>query len=299
MFKRKKYTYRIALITSLLLISTTLEPTFRTQVYASSSSNSNTYKEAQKAVKKAVRSKTLNDIYVAKNKVESLPNGADKDALLNRINVLANADIEDLIYDASLIIKDLESRYDSNDVNDAKNYIVRAKNVLLSFDDRDEINEYNKLINNLNKRVETVTNEYNKMVYEAKLFTNTACSKKTKSAIIEAQNYINQLEKNSNIRLELQQKLNNIEMNQEVINNMLSGWQLINNQWYYYNNDSKKHVGWLNIDSIWYYLDTNGVMQTGWLYNNNSWYYLKNDGSMAYNTIIDGYEINELGRFLG
>ena len=52
---------------------------------------------------------------------------------------------------------------------------------------------------------------------------------------------------------------------------MISGWKLINNKWYFMNN--------------------NGIMQRGWVQTNGNWYYLLNNGEMAVSTTTpDGYK---------
>lgn len=91
-------------------------------------------------------------------------------------------------------------------------------------------------------------------------------------------------------------------------------WYNENNYWYYFK-DSVKAKGWITDSNKWYYLDNKGVMQTGWIKNNGKWYFLSEDGSMktgwvlikekyyhlnangdmAYNTTIDGYNLDENG----
>lgn len=61
---------------------------------------------------------------------------------------------------------------------------------------------------------------------------------------------------------------------------VLDGWHLENNEWSYYDKNTKS-VGWIEINGTWYYLDSNGVMATGWIKVNNNWYYLNSSGSMA------------------
>ena len=61
----------------------------------------------------------------------------------------------------------------------------------------------------------------------------------------------------------------------------VTGWQKINDKWYYF--DSKSVVEkskWLKISNKWYYVDGNGVMQTGWQKLSNKWYYFNTSGVM-------------------
>lgn len=317
MLKIQKYIYSALIITPLVFISTTISPGI-TQLYASSTSYSNSYKEAEKAVKKAIKSKTLYDISIAKIKVDGLQDGVDKDYLLNKINRLAEADIDELIEDATLIIEDLEQVYSSDDINDTKNYIIRANNALYKLDDEEEIEMYTKQIKELNEKINTISMQYKTLVSEANELTNNAIKEKTEESKNKAQKAINKLEINSEKRIELQKKIDDISIETIPDNTIISqkvGWIKDNDKWYYMNNDGTKMTGWINDQGNWYYLNNDGIMQTGWIiykgdwyylnnsgammtgwvYSNNHWYYLKSDGIMAVNTIIDGYKIDSFG----
>nr|WP_242982180.1 MULTISPECIES: hypothetical protein [unclassified Clostridium] len=57
-------------------------------------------------------------------------------------------------------------------------------------------------------------------------------------------------------------------------------------------------TGWEHVDSWWYYLDDTGKVVTGWLYDQGNWYYLYPQGSMAHNTTIDGYYLDDDGKWV-
>ena len=57
-------------------------------------------------------------------------------------------------------------------------------------------------------------------------------------------------------------------------------------------------TGWQLIENKWYYLNETGGMSTGWKNLNGIWYYLYSDGSMAYNTTVDGYVFDESGAWI-
>lgn len=57
-----------------------------------------------------------------------------------------------------------------------------------------------------------------------------------------------------------------------------TGWQKINNHWYYYNGDGDMQTGWQKIDGKFYYMNFSGVMLTGWQAINGKWYYLNPSG---------------------
>ena len=58
------------------------------------------------------------------------------------------------------------------------------------------------------------------------------------------------------------------------------GWKLIDNKWYYMNNDGIMQTGWLKYANNWYYLNSDGIMRTGWVLLGKTWYYMNNDGIM-------------------
>ncbi|MBR6897963.1 MAG: hypothetical protein IKN24_07310 [Lachnospiraceae bacterium] len=56
-------------------------------------------------------------------------------------------------------------------------------------------------------------------------------------------------------------------------------------------------TGWQKIDDIWYYFSNAGVMQTGWLKIGGSWYLFKDNGQMAENEWVDGYWLSAGGKW--
>ncbi|WP_252215063.1 cell surface protein [Clostridium sp. VAP41] len=76
---------------------------------------------------------------------------------------------------------------------------------------------------------------------------------------------------------------------------MVTGWIKSNNNWYYINSSGEISTGWKEFNKVWYYFNIKGEMQTGWQYIDYRWYYLYPDGSMAYNVEIDGRVLNNNG----
>lgn len=80
---------------------------------------------------------------------------------------------------------------------------------------------------------------------------------------------------------------------------MKTNWQLINNKWYYFDSASgMMKTDWQLINNQWYYFDlTNGDMKTGWQLINNQWYYLDpiNGNCLTNTTTPDGYTVDENG----
>lgn len=85
---------------------------------------------------------------------------------------------------------------------------------------------------------------------------------------------------------------------------MLTGWLFYNNAWYYFEEkeggeQGKMSVGWKEIRGFWYYFSEeagaeNGKMRTGWQEVKGKWYYLNQEvgadnGKMLFNTKVDGY----------
>ena len=64
---------------------------------------------------------------------------------------------------------------------------------------------------------------------------------------------------------------------------MVTGWQKINGDWYYFNPNSDGFKG---------------IMKRGWIYDGANWYYLYSTGEMAHNTTIDGYYVNSSGAWV-
>ena len=70
-------------------------------------------------------------------------------------------------------------------------------------------------------------------------------------------------------------------------------------QWIYSLN-GKPITGWKLINNKWYFMNNNGIMQRGWVESKGSWYYLLNNGEMAVSTITpDGYKVNQNGKWDG
>lgn len=57
-------------------------------------------------------------------------------------------------------------------------------------------------------------------------------------------------------------------------------------------------TGWKLINDKWYFMNNDGVMQKGWIQSNGNWYYLNDNGEMVSNTVTpDGYTIDKNGRW--
>ena len=86
----------------------------------------------------------------------------------------------------------------------------------------------------------------------------------------------------------------------ETTGNLKTGWVKDDaGSWYFYSG-STRLTGWRDIGANGsnkrYYFDTNAVMVSGkWLEIDGKWYYFNTDGSLARNTEIDGYEVDENG----
>ena len=107
---------------------------------------------------------------------------------------------------------------------------------------------------------------------------------------------------------------------------MVTGWQKIDGDWYYFNGSGVKQTGWQRIGSTWYFFDEDGVMaadewvgdyyfsaggamatgwqkidgdwyyfngsgvkQTGWQRISNTWYFFDEDGVMAADEWVGNY----------
>ena len=85
---------------------------------------------------------------------------------------------------------------------------------------------------------------------------------------------------------------------------MFTGWLFYNNAWYYFeekegSEQGKMSLGWKEIRGFWYYFSEevgaeNGKMRTGWQELKGKWYYMNQEvgaenGKMLSNTKVDGY----------
>ena len=91
---------------------------------------------------------------------------------------------------------------------------------------------------------------------------------------------------------------------------MLTGWLFYNNAWYYFEEkeggeQGKMSLGWKEIRGFWYYFSEevgaeNGKMRTGWQELKGKWYYLNpqagaDNGKMLFNTKVEGYPLGSDG----
>lgn len=99
-----------------------------------------------------------------------------------------------------------------------------------------------------------------------------------------------------------------------------ANWQVIDGYYYFFTSQGAMQKGWINQAGRWYYLNTlegnlegamlkgwitrngytyftgeGGVMVTGWQKIDGLWRYFNPDGTMAVNTVIDGYPVDEDG----
>ena len=81
-----------------------------------------------------------------------------------------------------------------------------------------------------------------------------------------------------------------------------NGWYLIDGRYYYFDGNGYMSSGWVRGRDSWYYLGTDGAMRTGWvaltINGKQVYYYFHNNGSMAKNTTIDSFRINEQGQWV-
>ena len=79
---------------------------------------------------------------------------------------------------------------------------------------------------------------------------------------------------------------------------ILTGWQYIDGNWYYYSAEGEMQTGWLYDGGKWYFLKSDGVMATGWVKSGNNWYFLSSSGAMATGWVKSGgkwYYMNSSG----
>ena len=75
----------------------------------------------------------------------------------------------------------------------------------------------------------------------------------------------------------------------------LTGWQYLNYNWFYMDEEGKMLTGWQTIDDKKYYMNSSGHMLTGWNWIGDNCYYMYSSGSLAVDTTINGYYVDESG----
>ena len=66
-----------------------------------------------------------------------------------------------------------------------------------------------------------------------------------------------------------------------------TGWQMIDNTWYYFNAQGTMQTGWVQYGNSWFFLQPSGAMATGWVNDNGQYYYTKSNGAMATGWVQD------------
>ncbi|WP_283702624.1 SH3 domain-containing protein [Clostridium perfringens] len=82
---------------------------------------------------------------------------------------------------------------------------------------------------------------------------------------------------------------------------MVTGWKLVDGEWYYLGSDGVMVTGWIELGGIWYYLSDSGAMVKGWQTISGKTYYFNESGHMLTGKqVIDGknYEFNESGHLI-
>ena len=82
-------------------------------------------------------------------------------------------------------------------------------------------------------------------------------------------------------------------------------WLLLNNRWYYFNQEGYMLTGWLFYNNAWYYFEEKegseqGKMSVGWKGIRGFWYYFSEEvgaenGKMLFNTKVEGYTLGADG----
>lgn len=76
---------------------------------------------------------------------------------------------------------------------------------------------------------------------------------------------------------------------------LATGWNKINETWYYFNSYGLMQTGWLSVDGQWYYLDKSGAMQTGVIQVEGKIYLLGPSGAMQTGSCVIGKKMYYFG----
>jgi hypothetical protein len=75
-----------------------------------------------------------------------------------------------------------------------------------------------------------------------------------------------------------------------------SGWNMVDDRWYWLTSEGNLYEGWLQADGRTYYFDEEGVMACGWKEIGGEWYYFHRDGGLNKGELVlenAVYEFNE------
>ena len=77
-------------------------------------------------------------------------------------------------------------------------------------------------------------------------------------------------------------------------------WELINGKYYRFDKDGWMVTGWQKIGNVTYYMDktTGERYGEGWHWIDGNCYYMNANGEMAVDTWIDGYYVDESGKWI-
>ncbi|WP_324177144.1 C39 family peptidase [Ligilactobacillus salivarius] len=173
-----------------------------------------------------------------------------------------------ILFVGSLIVTLTAMSVNADTVKDQSNAISveTTDNSMIS---KDKINKENENNSQSNKE-----NENNSQS------TSQVMSDLTKSSSVQSTNS-NDLNNNSKPEIKKIEEPAVSEKKTTVINEpkakaveVKNGWYSVQNDWYYYKNNSMQK-GWLQGGNDWYYFDPqNGRMHKKWLQGGNDWYYL-------------------------
>ncbi len=78
----------------------------------------------------------------------------------------------------------------------------------------------------------------------------------------------------------------------------MPGWKQQNGRyWYRFEDGTYPYHQWYTVDGEDYYFDNDGYVMTGWLNYYGTYYYLQASGAAAKDTWIDGYYLDETGKW--
>ena len=72
---------------------------------------------------------------------------------------------------------------------------------------------------------------------------------------------------------------------------LTTGWRNVGGAWQFYRSDgSMVKSGWERIDNRWYYFNDSGALRTGWLKWNDGWYYLRPGTPPSGGVMVTGFQ---------
>lgn len=87
--------------------------------------------------------------------------------------------------------------------------------------------------------------------------------------------------------------------NELIVSANADEWKIKDNAWHLLDAKGKEKTGWQQVDERWYYLNNDGsIVASKWIKSRGKWYYLGSNGAMVTNNTVDNCELGSDGAWI-